>query len=151
MIKKHFKKIICGVLTAALAVWLFFFNITIVSGVSMMPTLKDGDVLIAQTRCFDIKPGDIVVASVKGELLIKRVIAVPGDTVQIMNSYVFVNDEIIEGSPTTDFSMRYDDPTVVPEGKYFLLGDNREQSRDSRVFGFVDEDNILGIIVYGAN
>jgi len=85
---------------------------------------------------------------------IKRVIAVPGDTVEIRNKVVLINGEPLhegytrfaDGDAVDGFVRRRDNlpPVNVPEKKYFVMGDNRDRSYDSRFWGFVDEDAIIG-------
>ena len=101
--------------------------------------------------------GDIIVfvfPEDPGKDFIKRVIAVPGDTVKIRDKVVFLNGEPLDetyvryadGSTVDGFVRSRDNmPKVtVPPGKYFVMGDNRDRSYDSRFWGFVDEDAIIG-------
>lgn len=75
---------------------------------------------------------------------IKRVIAVPGDAVSIRDGKVSVNGKVIEENYLDESTRGNLDETVVPEGSYFVLGDNRSNSSDSRSWGFVPEENIIG-------
>ncbi len=119
---------------------------------SMVPTLEIGDRLFVNKfiyRFTDPERGDIVVfKSVEGgeEDLIKRVVAVPGDTVEVRDGVLYVN-----GQPQPDpyVSREFPDrsyygPKTVPEGHVFAMGDNRANSRDSRFFGPVPYENIQG-------
>ena len=81
--------------------------------------------------------------------LIKRVIGLPGDKVEYKNNTLYVNDELVEeefldGHQTENFSLVSMGYETIPEGKYLVLGDNRENSLDSRSFGLIDEEDILG-------
>jgi signal peptidase I len=81
--------------------------------------------------------------------LIKRVIGLPGDKVEYKNNVLYVNDKKIEedflnGHRTNDFNTLSLGYEKIPEGKYLVLGDNRENSLDSRSFGLIDEKDILG-------
>ena len=119
---------------------------------SMVPTLEIGDRLFVNKfiyRFTDPEPGDIVVfKSVEGgeEDLIKRVVAVPGDTVEVRDGELYVNGQPQEGSYVNrEFPDRsYYGPNTVPEGHVFVMGDNRANSRDSRFFGPVPYENIEG-------
>ena len=75
---------------------------------------------------------------------IKRVIAVPGDTISIHDGQVFVNGKLIQENYLDETTRGNLEDTVVPQGSYFVLGDNRSNSSDSRSWGFVPEENIIG-------
>jgi signal peptidase I len=119
---------------------------------SMVPTLEAGDRVLANKfvyRFVEPERGDIVVfGSVNGEdeTLIKRVVGVGGDEIQVQDGVLFVNGEpqeepyLNKESPSRDFY----GPVKVPEGHVFLMGDNRGNSSDSRVFGPVPLENLKG-------
>lgn len=116
-----------------------------VNGESMMNTLHDGDIMIMNSisyRFSDIKRYDIVIINDGNELIIKRVIGLPGDTIKCVNNKLYINGKRIKdkyaSSKTSDFSVDVDD------GEYFVLGDNRSNSMDSRVFGTFKKKEILG-------
>lgn len=139
----------------------FFFAPVMVDGDSMEPTVSDGNYLLLN-KFSDIERFDIVVFPPPDEedtQYIKRVIGMPGDTVEYQNDVLYLNGEATEQSfleenpsgeasyySSGDFSLlTLLGEEVVPEGQYFLMGDNRLNSRDSRSFGFIEEEDILGI------
>lgn len=150
--------VIIGAILVALVVKTFLIQAFRIPSASMHPTLLEGDrVLVNKTsyRLHDVNRGDVVVFSRPKNLhaapgepddLIKRVIGLPGDTVQTRNGAVYVNgralDEpyLAEGTQT----LNIDDPVKVPKGHVWVMGDNRGDSQDSRVFGPIPEDTIVG-------
>ena len=116
-----------------------------VNGESMMNTLHDGDIMIMNSinyRFSEIKRYDIVIIDEGQELIIKRVIGLPGDTVKCVNNKLYINGKRVKdkyaSSKTSDFSVD------VENGEYFVLGDNRSNSMDSRVFGTFKKKEIIG-------
>lgn len=139
-------------------VFTFAFRAVAVSGRSMNPTLNDKDWLAVTN--FNYKPnhGDIVIVTQPNDLnesIIKRVIGLPGDTIDIdfEKGVVYRNGVQLEENYTnTPTNLSYDIsfPIVVPEGKVFVMGDNRNDSLDSRSsrIGFIDERYLLGKVVF---
>ena len=128
---------------------------TVVSGTSMVPTLQDGDNLITDKisyRFRDPERYDIIVLRVESqhENFIKRVIGLPGETVQIVGGRVYINGELLEsdvyGNELMISAGRASQPITLGEDEYFVLGDNRNGSADSRLeeVGNVDKSRIIG-------
>lgn len=129
----------------------FIFSSSIVEGISMEPTLIDNDRIIFNKLIYIISQperGDIVIIKQRDKKYIKRVIALPGETIEMSNhklyidsveqptSYVDPSDEILTGS----FG-----PLKVPKEHYFVMGDNRLVSKDSRnELGLIKRDEIIG-------
>lgn len=148
-------------LTGILLVFLLLFRVVVVSGVSMNQTLVHGDYLLLINNVFyaDPKQGDIIVAAKSsfkgGEPIIKRVIATEGQWVDIdfEAGIVYVNgnplDEPYANTPTNLYE-GVDFPLMVDEGCIFVLGDNRNESKDSRSIeiGQIDKREILGKAIF---
>lgn len=115
-----------------------------VNGNSMAPTLKGNEIMLLN-KLGDIDRYDIVVLKVESENeeLIKRVIGLPGETIEIKDSKIYINDEIIED--THGYGSTYSiDKVELGSDEYFVLGDNRAISLDSRVFGKIKKNEIKG-------
>ena len=141
-------------LVGLLLLFVMLFRIVIVSGPSMKNTLQNGDYLIVLSSSVYTKPkvGDVVVISKdsfkNGEPIVKRVIATEGQTVLIEGGTVYVDGVPQEGDMTSPgFDMNF--PLTIEEGCLFVLGDNRDESQDSRSskIGIIDEREVLGKVL----
>lgn len=143
-------------LIAAYIVSSFVINVNRIVGISMEPTLKENDwVLINRLAYIKGNPevDDIVIfhkKSVTNEIMVKRIIAIPGDTVAIRNGILYVNGEMKEDSFEKMPSNESLDTLIVQEKCYFVLGDNRNHSFDSRFWDnpFVTEKEIIGKVIF---
>jgi signal peptidase I len=126
-----------------------------VEGLSMWATLDDNDYLIANKidyRLHAPQRGDIIILrppTDNSKDFIKRIIALPGERILISNSFVYINghklDEPYLPEEWTTLNNQYGpDGIVVPPNEYFVMGDNRNKSQDSRIFGFIGRDRIDG-------
>lgn len=143
-------------IVVCIIVFRFVIGFSVVSGASMDPTLKDGDFVVYYRMTHTYKEGDIVSMRVpSGDFYIKRVMATGGSSVDIYDGKVFV-----DGSPVPDEhangvteeetgAVIY--PYKVRDGNVFVLGDNREVSKDSRMFGEVNLRQIKGKVVLRIN
>jgi signal peptidase I len=128
-----------------------------VEGTSMQPRLVDQERIFVNRfiyRFRDIQRGDVVVfwfPKDRSKSFIKRVVGIPGDRVEIQQGIVFVNgSRIAEPYLRPEFQdYRSFQKTVVPPGQYFVLGDHRNSSNDSRSWGFVEQPLIYGKAVFG--
>ncbi len=142
-----------GVLTVFLVVS-FYFRPVVVSGSSMLPTLTNNETVFIKRNITvkDIKRGDIVVFYSPlnpDKLLIKRVIAIGGDKVAILNGNVYVNGVLLKEPYLNGVKSHETIPLLrVPKNSFYVLGDNRVISSDSREFGCVGFENIYGKLVF---
>ncbi|QXM05631.1 signal peptidase I [Crassaminicella indica] len=149
-------KCILTVIVVTLLLERFVFGFTIVQGLSMQPTLKNNDKLFINKLVYlfeDPHRGDIIIFHPpiderEDELFVKRVIAVEGDHFQIKRGNLYINNKLIEEPYIIheDYQDRLYSLTsgIVPKGMVFVMGDNRNDSNDSRCFGFVPKKNIAG-------
>ncbi len=122
-----------------------------IAGTSMEPTLNDGDIVLL-VKTDNLKSGDLCAFYYSNKILIKRIIAVPGDYIWIEpDGTVYLNGEILDEPYVAQKALGECDvefPYQVPENSYFVMGDKRETSIDSRssVIGCIAEDQIVGKI-----
>ena len=135
-----------GIVLVVLMVKQFLFSTILVNGASMEDTLHENDVMILDKisyRFSDIKRFDVIVLESGGTKLIKRVIGLPGEEIEYKDNKLYINGKEIEdpygNGITYDFNLE-----KIPEDYYFVLGDNREDSIDSRIIGVVNKKDILG-------
>ena len=144
------------------AVYIFLGRPFTVSGASMYPTLHNGD-RMTLSKIGDINRFDVVVLKAPDENVeyIKRVIGMPGDTLELKQGVLYINGKKIEQPFINtealqkqtvfidDFTLQsLTGETKIPEGKYFVMGDNRGVSRDSRMIGLIDRKAIEGKAVF---
>lgn len=130
------------ILVVVVLIRTYFVTPIIVSGESMNDTLVNGELMILNKRGH-IDRYDIVVVKIPREKIIKRVIAMPGETISCENGNIYVNDRKIEVDYGKGVTPSFDKITLADD-EYFVLGDNREHSYDSQEFGPVKEDQLLG-------
>ena len=122
-----------------------------VNGESMYPTLEEGDIMILNKTAYyfnDPKRFDIVVVDMPDEYLIKRVIGLPGEHIEYKDNTLYVDGKKVKENfkhgKTEDFNIKELGSDTVPEDSYLVMGDNRENSLDSRELGFMKIDQLLG-------
>ena len=151
---------VAGAIAAVMLILTFLFRVVTVDGHSMVPNLQHGDRLILTDVTTHYERGEIVVISrADDDPLVKRVIAVSGDTIDLRDGSVYLNGALLDepyiDQETYDVSPGPPDfPLTVPRGCVFVMGDNRGNSLDSRSYevGLVDTHRILGkVLVHRSN
>lgn len=138
----------------ALLINLFLAQATRVYGQSMEPALQTNQRLVVEKVSYRLHPprrGDVVVIKLPQhpvELLIKRVVGLPGETVEVRDGEVWINGQVLQEPYVAQLTQGSMAPRVVPEGMIFVLGDNRGYSNDSRSFGPVPLENVVGRAVF---
>lgn len=145
-IKKILKDLIpyVVIIIAVILVRTFIATPVRVNGSSMYPTLKGGEIMLLN-KLGKVDRFDIVVLKIDAENdnLIKRVIALPGETIEIKDSKIYINDEELKDNYGAGNTYSIDKITLKDD-EYYVLGDNRTISMDSRVFGPIKKDDIKG-------
>ena len=136
------------IIIAVILIRTFIITPVRVDGASMDQTLEDGQILLLY-KLANVDYGDIVVLdeAKEGEIIIKRIIGMPGDTVSIRDNTIYVNGEEVEEDYAYGETSDYEEITL-DDDEYFILGDNRPISKDSRYFGPVKEDEIIGKVIF---
>ena len=155
--------LICGMFLISKLVQVYLIQPFLVDGSSMFPNLKTGELLIIDktaVRRKNLQRGDVVVFKhvfndqFKGRYFIKRLIGLPGDRIVIQNMVTTIyNSEYPEGKILDEYFVKYPGYTKnvdleLSEQEYFVMGDNRAESYDSRAWGALQEENISGKAVY---
>jgi len=149
---RFFKEWVIPILSALIIAFLInkflFFNVYVPTG-SMIPTINENDKGLVSViyNTNNMKRGDIIVfySQEFSETFIKRLIGLPGDKIEIKNGIVFINGEQLQENYVKNKD-KYNGTFNVPEGKYFFLGDNRPNSKDSRLWKnpYVNSSDIKG-------
>ncbi|ASK60839.1 signal peptidase I [Virgibacillus phasianinus] len=159
---RRFIPVVFFAIVAALIFKNFLFASYVVDGESMEPTLYDGNLMMVNKVVYDLQDINrldvIVFHANEREDYVKRVIGLPGDEITYKDEKLYVNGEYVEEEfledlqkesdvepYTNDFTLEeVTGKTTVPEGKLFVMGDNRPESLDSRSFGFISEKQLVG-------
>ena len=141
--------VVAAAAVLAATIWLPVFRIY---GSSMTPTVSEGEIVVSM-KGMSFEKGDVVAIWFGNKLLVKRVIAAPGEWVDIdQDGYVYVNNQLLDEPYVSERAFgecNIELPYQVPEGRYFVMGDHRSTSQDSRstAVGCIAEEQIVGRIV----
>lgn len=152
-VRNFFKELVPYVVIIFIVALIRTFIITPVSvkGDSMYPYLKDGEILLLNKLDKSFKRFDIVVANAKDTKVIKRIIGLPGEHIKYEDCKLYIDNkeikDVVSECITNDFTLEEvtDNYAVIPEGYYFVMGDNRKASSDSRNYlGLISKNQISG-------
>ena len=154
MIKKELLKLLIFTVCVFI-LFNYIIKIGVVPTGSMEPTIKIGDITVNNCLAYvwnKPKRGDIIIFTGENqEYLCKRIIGLPGDVISFVDGYVVVNGSFLEEDYlNTDVESNNNDTFYVPEGHYFVMGDNRENSLDSRYFyePYISEECICAKLIF---
>lgn len=142
---------IAFIVLAVFLIFTFLYGIVRINDVSMKPAIKDGDLVIYYRLDKRFISGDVAVFEDDGRTTTGRVVAVAGDTVDITKNGLKINgaEQISQDIyyDTTQFKDGVDFPVTVGNGQVFILGDNRPQASDSRIYGCIDIKDVKGKVI----
>ena len=140
-----------SIILAIILIRTFIVTPVRVNGTSMYSTLNDGEIMILNKinyKFSDIKRFDIVVVKTENNKIIKRVIGLPGETLKYEDNVLYINGQEVKESylkeKTEDFNINELGYKKIPQDCYFVMGDNRDNSNDSRIIGCVKREQIKG-------
>lgn len=151
---KIIKELVPYVIIVLVVVLLRTFIITPVrvNGDSMNQTLKNGEILLLEKYDRNFERFDIVVLKYNDEKLVKRVIGLPGESVEYINNILYINGEKVSETflteETYDFELEMLGYDKIPKNYYFVVGDNRDSSLDSRLIGLIAKEDIEGKAIF---
>jgi len=149
----HHSNLLREIIETALLTAIIFLIVNLVIGrfrieqVSMQPTLHEGEYVIVDKVSYLLHPpdrGDIIVFKHPGEDLIKRVIGLPGDTIEIRGGRVYINGSVLNEPYIKEPILSTLSAQKIEADRYFVMGDNRNNSSDSRAFGPIPAGDIIG-------
>ena len=131
---------------------IFIFNFILVKGDSMNPKYKNNDFMFLNKIIYSFKPirrGEVIVLKYKNNDLIKRIIGLPNDKIKVENGKLYINNKEYYENYINSYTASYDfDEITLKDNEYFVMGDNRYNSYDSRNFGTIMKNNIIGRVEF---
>ena len=150
LIKKEKKFITIVIIIIILKI--FVFNFILVKGDSMNPKYKNNDFMFLNKIIYSFKPirrGEVIVLKYRNNDLIKRVIGLPNDKIKVENGKLYINNKEVKENYINSYTASYDfDEINLKDNEYFLMGDNRYNYYDSRNFGTITKNNIIGRVEF---
>jgi signal peptidase I len=150
LIKKEKKFITIVIIIIILKI--FVFNFILVKGDSMNPKYKNNDFMFLNKIIYSFKPirrGEVIVLKYRNNDLIKRVIGLPNDKIKVENGKLYINNKEVKENYINSYTASYDfDEITLKDNEYFVMGDNRYNSYDSRNFGTIMKNNIIGRVEF---
>ncbi len=146
--KKFIKELIPYIIIIISVVIIRTFIVTPVrvDGVSMSPTLENNEILILNKVDKSYNRFDVIVFNYNNEKLVKRIIGLPGETIKVKDNKLYINNKYINEEFTHRLTDDYEYERVIPSNTYFVMGDNRSNSLDSRFIGPINKQNIEGTV-----
>ena len=154
-------KIVIIALILAFIIRTFIAEPRYIPSESMLPTLEEGDRLVVEKVSYYFHPprrGDVIVFEPpiqlrlqgykKEQAFIKRVVGVGGETVAVVNGKVYINNQSLPEDYTLESPSYNLNPIIIPDSQLFVMGDNRNNSNDSHVWGFLPQSNVIGHAVF---
>ncbi|MFI3260954.1 MAG: signal peptidase I [bacterium] len=124
-----------------------YVSIIRITGTSMNPTIAENSIMLVNKKYEELSRFDIIVIEYEGQKMAKRILGMPGEVVEIKEAHVHINGVRIE-DPYNNYIIASMGPVTLYDEEYFLLGDNRALSLDSRTFGKINDDMIIGEVFY---
>ena len=143
------KLALVGLVLAIMLLWVF--GLVRCTDNAMSPACKDGDLVLFDRLEQEHLERELVVLSVNGKSRIRRIVAVPGDTVEVTEEGLFLNGYLQKEADITTSTLPYEEgiryPVTLKSGEYFVLADHRTNAEDSRLYGLVTKSEIKGTVI----
>ena len=143
------KLALVGLVLAVMLLWVF--GLARCTDNAMSPACKDGDLVLFDRMADNYLERELVVLEVNGKTQIRRIVAVPGDTVEVTEEGLFLNGYLQKEADITTSTLPYEEgiryPVTLKSGEYFVLADHRTNAEDSRLYGLVTKSEIKGTVI----